>query len=54
MIEEMYKDYLADTLSFYECCVYPDGSMLEEDREYYERRVLIQTSVHERLLEGGY
>lgn len=47
----MYKDYVADTLSFYECCVSPDGSMEIEDLDYWNRRVLIQHSVRDWLLE---
>jgi hypothetical protein len=48
MLKEMYDDYVEDTRSFYECSVMPDGTMDEDDYEYWRRRVEIQTFVYEK------
>ena len=51
MIKEMYEDYVEETQNFYENCVDGHGQMYREDEEIYERRLLIQESVAEWLLE---
>lgn len=45
MLKEMFDDYVEDTNNIYESCVRPDGTMNEEDYEYWHRRVNIQETV---------
>ena len=51
MLKEMHEDYVEDTYNIYESCVRPDGTMGEEDYEYWYRRVKIQETVAKWLLE---
>jgi hypothetical protein len=47
----MYDDYAIETQLFYENVVDGHGQMYPEDEEIYERRLRIQESVAEWLLE---
>jgi hypothetical protein len=47
----MYDDYVEATDAFYENCVDGHGQMHPEDEEIYERRLRIQESVAEWLME---